>query len=56
MLQIFPHLLRNLHAHSFLRFVSLPADVRRENYVLHRLQRRILQRFFAKTSSAAAAT
>ncbi len=47
-LQIFPDLSRNLYAHSFLRFESLSADVRRENYIRHGQQGRLLQRLFGE--------
>ena len=47
-LQIFPHLLGNLHSHGFLRFVCGTADVRSENDVVHGLERRVLQRLFVE--------
>ncbi len=47
--------MRDLHAHSLLRLMRRPADVRRQNDVLHGCERRILQRLFLKHVEGSAA-
>ena len=48
MLQILPHLLGNLHPHSFLRLVRGASDVGGEDDILHSLKGRVLQGLFVE--------